>query len=121
MSSCNFAEVKKEHFYWLEMLGKAGVDTKFIKDIIGKKQAKNEGFKELLGKYFSQIQSVKFSNGMRFDNVDDAYDKLCKCYPNSQKIIEDNKAKIMDMLAKELEEKGAIMVENDSEFYACRR
>lgn len=121
MFSCNFAEVKKEHFYWVEMLGKAGADTKFIKDIIAKKQAKSEEFKELLGKYFGQIQSVKFSNSMRFDNVDEAFEKLCKCYPNSQKLIEESTTKIMDMLAKELEEKGVIVVENDSEFFACRK
>ncbi len=121
MFSCNYAEVKREHFYWMEMLEKAGVDAKFVKDIIAKKQAKNEEFKDLLYKYFGQIQSVKFSNSMRFDSTDEAYEKLCKCYPNSQKSIDENKTKIMDLLAKEIEKNGVIVVENDSEFFTCRK
>lgn len=121
MFSCNYAEVKKEHYYWQDKLEKAGVDTKFIKDIIEKKQAKHQEFIELLEKYFATIKSVKFSNSMRFDNADEAFEKLCKCYPNNSKMIEDNKAKIMDMLAMEIEQSGVIIVENDSEFFACRK
>lgn len=121
MFSCNYAEVKKEHFYWANMLEKAGVDTKFIKDIIGKKQAKHQEFIKLLEKYFGTIQNVKFSNSMRFGNADEAFEKLCKCYSKNQKMIEDNKTKIMDMLTKEIEECGVIIVENDSEFFACRK
>lgn len=120
MFSCNYAEVKKEHYYWQEKLEKAGVDTKFIKDVINKKTTRNEEFKSLLGKYFGQIQSVKFTNSMRFDNADEAFDRLCKCYSKNQKMIEDNKVKIMDMLAKEIEACGVIIVENDSEFFTCR-
>ena len=75
----------------------------------------------MLYKYFGQIQSVKFSNSMRFDSTDEAYEKLCKCYPNSQKSIDENKTKIMDLLAKEIEKNGVIVVENDSEFFTCRK
>ncbi len=121
MFSCNYAEVKKEHFYWANMLEKAGVDTKFIKDVIDKKQAKHQEFVKLLEKYFGTIKSVKFSNSMRFDNIDEAFEKLCKSYPNNQKTIDENKIRIMDMLAKEIEENGVIVVENDSEFFACRK
>ena len=121
MFSCNYAEVKKEHYYWQEKLEKAGVDTKFIKDIIDKKQAKYQEFIKLLEKYFGTIQSVKFSNSMRFDNADEAFEKLCKCYLKNQKMLDDNKIKIMDMLINEIEECGVIIVENDSEFFACRK
>ena len=58
---------------------------------------------------------------MRFDNADEAFEKLCKCYLKNQEMLDDNKIKIMDMLINEIEECGVIIVENDSEFFACRK
>ena len=121
MFSCNHCEVKKEHYYWQEKLERAGVNSKYINDIIDRKQEKREEFKEMLGKYFSEVSSVKLSNDMRFETVDEAYDRLCVCYPNNQKFIDENKSRIIRMLENELEEHGEIIVENDSEFWACRK
>lgn len=119
--SCNYVGSNKEHYYWMKKLNEIGVDTKFIYDIIQKNIKKSKEFEELLGKYFDEVECVRFSNAMKYDDCEEVYDKLCKSYPISAKILETNKVKIMEMLSEEIEENGQIVVENESEFLSCRK
>lgn len=119
--SCNYAEVNKEDYFWLNKLNKIGINTKFIDDIINQKTKKNQEFIALLEKFFGQIKSTKFSNNMKFNNSTEVYEKLCSCFPNNLKNIEENKSKIMESFNKDIEENGEIIVENDSEFLSCRK
>ena len=117
--SCNAYQVMDEHFYWKQVFNGLKLKDNFIKDKIKEEGKCCEDFKLLLEKYFEDVTIESLDNGMRYDNVDDVFERACKTYPESIKYIKENEQTIKKYFEEILQENGEIIVSNNGEFWRC--
>ena len=117
--SCNAYQVMDKHFYWKEIFKNLNLKDNFIKDKIKEEGKCCEDFKLLLEKYFEYVEIQSLDNSMRYYNVDEVFEKLCKTYPENIKYIKENERVIKAYFEDILQENGEIIVNNNSEFWRC--
>lgn len=119
--SCNAYQVMDEHFFWKQIFKELKLKDNFIKDKIKEEGKCCEDFKLLLEKYFEYVKIQSLDNSMRYDNVDEVVEKLCKTYPENIKYIKENESIIKAYFEDILQENGEVIVSNISEFWYCQR
>lgn len=119
--SCNAYQVMDEHFFWKQIFKELKLKDNFIKDKIKEEGKCCEDFKLLLEKYFEYVEIQSLDNSMRYDNVDEVFEKLCKTYPENIKYIKENESIIKAYFEDILQENGEVIVSNISEFWYCQR
>ena len=118
---CNAYQVMDEHFFWKQIFKELKLKDNFIKDKIKEEGKCCEDFKLLLEKYFEYVEIQSLDNSMRYDNVDEVFEKLCKTYPENIKYIKENESIIKAYFEDILQENGEVIVSNISEFWYCQR
>ena len=119
--SCNAYQVMDEHFYWKQIFKDIKLKDNFIKDKIKEEGKCCEDFKLLLEKYFGCVDIQSLDNSMRYENVDEVFEKLCKTYPENIKYIKENEKVIKAYFEDVLQENGEIIVSNSTEFWRCQK
>lgn len=119
--SCNAHQVNSEHFYWRKVFKDLNLKDNFIKDKIKEEEKYCEDFKMLLRKYFETVETQNLDNSMRYENVDDVFERLCTVYLANIKYIKDNEGVIKNYFMKGLQENDEIIVVNSTEFWRCRK
>lgn len=119
--SVNGFEVSSEHVFWKQLFDEMELKTAFIDVKLQAEVRQTECFKELLQNYFPGVESVSLDNSMRYEDSENVIDRLYQRYPENRKYIEDNEKLIRQYLERILDTEGAIVVDNTSTFWHCRK
>ena len=119
--SCNAYQITSEHFYWKKVFNDLNLKDNFIKDKIKEEEKCRDDFKTLLEKYFEIVEAQSLDNSMRYETVDDIFERLCSVYPANVKYIKDNESIIKTYFMKGLQENDEIIVANSIEFWRCQK
>lgn len=117
--SCNHSGVAVHHAFWQQAFVDMKLSSKFISDVVTKKQAEHEEFKALLQKYFDEVGLIKLSNAMGYDNSEEVFEQLCKTYESGKKYLQEHEAEIKAYVDKVIEEEGMFVVPSDVAFWRC--
>ena len=118
---CNAYQITSEHFYWKKVFNDLNLKDNFIKDKIKEEEKCRDDFKTLLEKYFEIVEAQSLDNSMRYETVDDIFERLCSVYPANVKYIKDNESIIKTYFMKGLQENDEIIVVNSTEFWRCQK
>lgn len=119
--SCNGYVVDCEHNFWKEHLDKMGLSSGYVTRVMDTEKEQEEAFRELLENYFSKVQIINLTNRMRYDSVEELFDRLRQAYPQNKKYIADNEGKIKGYFATLIEERGELVIDTDSAFWHCKK
>ena len=119
MLSCNDVETETEHVFWKNILEKAGVSTGFLDAKIAGTIRENDEFRAFLEKEFDTVEVVTLSSNFRYENSEEAFERLCRQYPENKKYLIERKPIIVSFLDTVLDDMGEIMVEHDAVFWQC--
>ncbi len=119
--SCNAYQVNSEHFYWKKVFNDLKLKDNFIKEQIKEEEKYHEDFKMLLEKYFESVEIQSLDNSMRYETADDVFERLCSNYPGNVKYIKENEVAIKKYFMDKLQENDEVIVNNNSEFWRCRK
>ena len=100
-------------------LKEASVAESFLDENIAHDLEEGKKFDEMIGKYFSKIDTVSLSSSFRFDEAEDLFDYLCNRYKDQAKFLSCNKCKIKEYLAAKISENGEIIITTRSRFLHC--
>ena len=100
-------------------LKEASVEESFLDENIAHDLEEAKEFDEMIGKYFSKIDTVSLSSSFRFDEAEDLFDYLCNRYKDQAKFLSCNKCKIKEYLAAKIAETGEIIITTSSRFLHC--
>ncbi len=117
--SCNHNGVSAHHFFWQQIFADMQLSDKFISDEIARKQAAYEEFRATLQKYFGEVGMIKLSNGMRYDNSEEVFEKLCQTYESGKKYLQEHEAEIKAYVDKVIQAEGEFVVASDVAFWRC--
>lgn len=119
MFSCNGHSVSTEHLFWNSILDEAMVDSSFITRKIKEEEKSRDAFKEMLCKYFIEIDISILENRMRYDNSEELFNRLLEQYPENKKYIVDRKSKIIACLEQKISENSYVIIETEGQFWHC--
>ena len=119
--SCNAYQVNSEHLYWKQVFNELNLKDNFIKEQIKEEEKYYEDFKMLLEKYFDSVEVQSLDNSMRYETADEVFERLCSNYPGNVKYIKENEVTIKNYFIDKLQENDEVVVNNNSEFWRCRK
>ena len=119
MLSCNDVETETEYIFWRDILQKAGLATGFMQTKIQKIKKEQMDFKAFLGNYFDKVELITLSSNFRYENSEEAFERLCKGNAENKKYLLEHKQKITTLLDAMIEEDGVFLVEHDAVFWHC--
>lgn len=117
--SVNGFYVSTEHYYWKKMFEEMGLKTGFIDAKIKAEESQTEQFRELLQKYFSNVETVILDNSMRYENIEEILENLYQRYPENRKYMEENEAVMEGFFGEMLDKEESVIVQNASTFWHC--
>ncbi|MCR4587660.1 MAG: MerR family transcriptional regulator [Lachnospiraceae bacterium] len=117
--SCTGGSVSKWHYFFKDILTKAGVKTDFIDEILQDQIKERNELQALLEKYFSAVESVPLSNTWHYSDADELFEKLLKTYEAQDKLLTSDRTGILDVFRSMIKEQGEIAVKIDSQFWHC--
>lgn len=119
--SCNAYQVNSEHLYWKQVFNALNLKDNFIKEQIKEEEKYYEDFKMLLEKYFDSVEVQSLDNSMRYETADEVFERLCSNYPGNVKYIKENEVAIKNYFIDKLQENDEVVVNNNSQFWRCRK
>ena len=119
MLSCNDVETETEDVFWKDILQKVGVATGFIQTKIQQIRREQKDFRAYLENYFPKVEVVTLNSNFRYENSEEAFERLCKSNVENKKYLLEHKQKITVLLDAMIEETGALVVEHDAAFWHC--
>lgn len=119
--SCNAYQVNSEHFYWKQVFNDLNLKDNFIREQIKEEEKYNEDFKMLLEKYFDSVEIQSLDNSMKYETVDEIFERLCSNYSGNVKYIKENEVAIKNYFMDKLQKNDEVIVNNNSEFWRCRK
>ena len=117
--SFNGGNISNWNYFFKDVLEEVGVKTDFIDAKIADQTAKNKAMREMLGRHFGKVESVKLTNRWHYDSTDDLFDKMIEYLPDNTKLFEAKSEKIKSVFAQKIADKGEIVVELESQFWHC--
>lgn len=105
--------------WFKDVLKEASVEESFLDENIAHDLEEAKEFDEMIGKYFSKIDTVTLSSSFRFDEAEDLFDYICNRYKDQAKFLSCNKCKIKEYLAAKISETGEIIITTNSRFLHC--
>ena len=75
----------------------------------------------LLEKYFDSVEIQSLDNSMKYETVDEIFERLCSNYSGNVKYIKENEVAIKNYFMDKLQKNDEVIVNNNSEFWRCRK
>ncbi|MBP5553268.1 MAG: MerR family transcriptional regulator [Lachnospiraceae bacterium] len=119
--SFNAEAVSGWHYFYKEMLKKAGVNTTFIDEMINEEQAEQDACDEMLRKYFKRVDLITIENTWHFTEAEELFDRMCSRYNGQQKFLNDNRKKILKVFEDVICRDGEITYTYGSLFRRCTK
>lgn len=119
MFSVNYCSPNAEMAFWIETVKAAGLKTKDMEEKVEKIRTQDEAFKELLGKYFSEVSEVFLPCPFTYENADELFERLTACYPECTDYLKANEAACKKQFEKLLSKDGKVVIECGGLFRHC--
>ena len=117
--SVNGPDISDWDEFYKNAMSEAGIDAAFIDDAIGEDENERDAFVEMVGKYFSKIETVELESSFRFDNENDIFEWMQKRYDGQAKFFASNEKKIKEYFAGKIAKEGGIVITTASHFLHC--
>ncbi len=118
--SFNGEAVSSWNYFFKEVLNESGIKTDFIDSILATQTKKNRACREMLERYFKQVESVILKNRWHYDSSDELLDRMKELYPDQSKLFEEKSERIKSYFNDRISSDGEIVIEIDSQFWHCR-
>lgn len=117
--SINGPEVTVWDMFLKHAMCEAGIEEDFLDEKIAAALAERDAYMEMLGKYFSKVETIELHNSFRFVDVDDIFECFQRRNELHAKFFTANEKKIKEYFADKIEKKGEIIITTDSHFQHC--
>lgn len=117
--SVNGPDVYDWDEFYKNAMKEAGIDASFIDDLIGENEDKRDAFVEMVGKYFSKVETVELESSFSFDNGKDIFEWMQNKYENQTKFFSVNEKKIIGFFDAKIAKEGPIVITTASHFLHC--
>lgn len=116
---CNDASVSCELTFWKDFFENMELDARFVSEAIARQEKKKDEFSRMLGKYFAEIEEISLSSHMRYDSVEELFERINELFPEQKKFFTLYEEKIGACLDEMLAESGSVVIEQSSTFWHC--
>ncbi|MBR6402046.1 MAG: MerR family transcriptional regulator [Eubacterium sp.] len=117
--SINGPDVTVWDLFLKNAMSEAGIEENFLDEKIKESLAERDAYIEMLGKYFSKIETIELHNSFRFVDVDDIFECFQRRNKNQAKFFSVNEKKIREYFADKIAKDGEIIITTDSHFQHC--
>ena len=117
--SINGPDVTTWDLFFKNAMSEAGIEANFIDEKIAEHLAERDAYIEMVGKYFTKIDTIELHSSFRFDEADDILEFLKRRYEVQSKFFSANEKKIKDYFAGRIAKYGEIIITTDSHFLHC--
>lgn len=117
--SINGPDVTTWDIFFKSAMSEAGIEADFIDERIAENLAERDAYIEMVGKYFTKIETIELHSSFRFDEADDIMEFLKRRYEVQSKFFSVNEKKIKEYFAGRIAKDGEILITTDSHFLHC--
>lgn len=117
--SINGPDVTTWDIFFKSAMSEAGIEADFIDERIAENLAEHDAYIEMVGKYFTKIETIELHSSFRFDEADDIMEFLKRRYEVQSKFFSVNEKKIKEYFAGRIAKDGEILITTDSHFLHC--
>lgn len=117
--SINGPDVTVWDMFLKNALGEAGIEENFLDEKIAESLKERDAYIEMLGKYFTKIETVELHNSFRFVDADDIFECFQRRNEVHAKFFSVNEKKIKEFFADKIAKDGEIIITTNSHFQHC--
>lgn len=117
--SINGPDVTVWDMFLKNALGEAGIEENFLDEKIAESLKERDAYIEMLGKYFTKIETVELHNSFRFVDADDIFECFQRRNEVHAKFFSVNEKKIKEYFADKIAKDGEIIITTNAHFQHC--
>lgn len=119
--SFNAEAVNDWNYFFRDALNAVGVKAPFIDERINEEQAAQDKCDEMLKKYFKKVDCITLVNTWHYTDAEEIFDRMLRMYEGQQKLINENRKKILKYFGDKIESEGEVTYTKQSLFRRCSK
>ena len=117
--NCSF--VNSWYEFARDSFDELGIKADFVKEKISENDKRIAESKQMLMKYFENVETCELYNGWHYTDADELFDKIRGLFADQEKFLSSKQEKLTDLFAGKIKNDGEIIVETAAYFWHCRK
>ena len=117
--SINGPDVTVWDMFLKNAMSEAGIEENFLDEKIAESLKERDAYIEMLGKYFTNIETIELHNSFRFVDADDIFECFQRRNEVHAKFFSVNEKKIKEYFADKIAKDGEIIITTNAHFQHC--